>query len=144
MRNLIYIFVILFSIQTNAQNSTDKGWFRIDLLTYEKTTNDTIRGAIIELYSGQKRLEVYLSDFDGKSNFIINEKDIVDKNILLKVHGPKCSIFEKEYNITGDLETIINLEYGESEYTHFDKRGEIYKKLKIKSTFLKKGCGAEN
>ncbi len=48
------MFVILFSIQTNGQNSTKKKQFRIDLLTVEKTTNDTIISSIIEIYSGEK------------------------------------------------------------------------------------------
>ncbi|WP_303317328.1 hypothetical protein Q4Q34_01395 [Flavivirga abyssicola] len=132
MKHLIYIIIILFSIQTNGQNSTEKKQFRIDLLTVEKTTNDTIISSIIEIYSGEKRIETSTSDFDGISIFFIKSKDVIDDKIRLKIYGPKCSIFEKEYILTDDLNTKINLEYGETEYTHHNQTMEMYEKLNIK------------
>jgi hypothetical protein len=141
MKHLIYIFIILFSIQTNGQNSTKKKQFRIDLLTVEKTTNDTIISSIIEIYSGEKRIETDKSDFDGISIFFIKTKDIINDKIRLKIYGLKCSIFEKEYILTDDLNTKINLEYGETEYTHHNQTMEMYKKLNIKLKIFE--CGFE-
>ena len=132
MKHLIYIIIIFISIQTNGQNSNEKKKFRIDLLTVEKNSNDTIRGSIIEVYSGEKRIKTDLSDFDGVSRFLINSKDIVDDKIRLKIYGPKCSIFEKDYNLKDDLNTKIKLEYGETEYTHHNQLNRMYKKLNIK------------
>ncbi len=85
MKHLIYIIIILFSIQTNGQNSSEIKKFRIDLLTVEKTTNDTIISSIIEIYSGGKRIETDISDFDGISIFHINSKDVIDHKIRLKI-----------------------------------------------------------
>ena len=131
MKHLIYIIIILFSIQTNGQNSTDKKEFRIDLLTVEKTSKDTIISAIIETYSGGKRIQAAVSDFDGISIFNIDSENIVDNKIRFKIYGPKCRLFEKEYNLTVDLNTQINLEYGETEYTHYTQMSKMLDKLKI-------------
>ncbi len=132
MKHLIYIFIILFSIQTNGQNSTEKKQFRIDLLTVEKNTKDTLIGSIIEVFSGEKRIETDISDFDGISIFFLKSKDIVNNKIRLKIYGMKCAEFEKEFELTDDLNTEVYLEYGESEYTNRNQLSEMYKKLEIK------------
>ena len=131
--------ILLFSIQMNGQNENGKKQFRVDLLTVEKSSKDTIIGSIIEIYSGEKRIETDISDFDGISILVINSKDIVDDKIRLKIYGPKCSIFEKGYHLTNDLNTKINLEYGETEYTHHNQLSEMYKKLNIKPKVFE--CG---
>ena len=141
MKHLIYIIIILFSIQTNGQDSTEKKQFRIDLLTIEKSTKDTLIGSIIEVFSGEKRIETDISDFDGISIFFLKSKDIVNNKVRLKIHGMKCSVFEKEYELTADLNTKIYLEYGESEYTNPNQLSEMYKKLNIKSKMFE--CGFE-
>ena len=132
MKHLIYIIIILFSIQTNGQDSTEKKQFRIDILTIEKNTKDTLVGSIIEVFSGEKRIETDMSNFDGISIFFLKSKDITNNKIRLKIHGMKCSEFEKEFELTDDLNTEIYLEYGESEYTNKNQLSEIHKKLNIK------------
>ncbi|PKP15649.1 MAG: hypothetical protein CVU07_09450 [Bacteroidetes bacterium HGW-Bacteroidetes-23] len=132
MKYLIYTIIILFSIKTNGQNSTEKKQFRIDLLTIEKTTKDTLIGSIIEVFSGKKRIETDITDFDGISIFYLNSKNIINNKILIKIHGMKCSVFEKEYELTDDLNAKIYLEYGKSEYTNPNQLSEMYKKLNIK------------
>ena len=141
MKHLIYIIIILFSIQTNGQDSTEKQQFRIDLLTIEKSSKDTLIGSIIEVFSGEKRIETVISDFDGISIFYLKSKDIVNNKVRLKIHGMKCSVFEKEYELTADLNTKIYLEYGESEYTNPNQLSEMYKKLNIKPKMFE--CGFE-
>ena len=96
MKHLIYIICILISIQAIGQVSAEKKKFQIDLFTYEKTSNDTIRSSIIEIFSGNKRIETAISDFDGISIFFLKSKDIIDEKIELKVYGPKCEIFENK------------------------------------------------
>ena len=139
MKHIAYIIIIFLSIQTNGQNSTVKKEFRVDLLTVEKSSNDTFIGSIIEVYSGEKRIETDISNFDGISIFYINSKDVVNDKIRLKIYGPKCSVFEKEYNLENDLNTRINLEYGKTEYTHHNQLSEMYKKLNIKPKLFE--CG---
>ncbi len=143
MKNLIYIILFVFSVQTNAQKSSEKKKFRIELLTYEKTSNDTISISIIEVYSGGKRIETSISGFDGISIFYINSEEVVDHKINLKIYGPKCSIFEKEYNLTDDLNTKINLEYGDTEYTHHNQRFKMHKKLNIELKYSEVECEYE-
>ena len=132
MKHLIYIIIALFSIQTNGQDSTEKKQFRVDLLTIEKNTKDTFVGSIIEVFSGEKRIETDMTDFDGISIFFLKSHDIVNNKIRLKIHGLKCSIFEKEYELSNDLNTKVYLEYGESEYTNRNQISEMRKKLDIK------------
>jgi hypothetical protein len=131
MKHLIYIIIFLLSIQTNGQNSTEKRKYRIDLLTVEKTSKDTIISAIIETYSGGKRIQTAVSNFDGISIFYIDSKNVVDNRIRLKIYGPKCRIFEEEYNLKTDLNIKINLDYGETEYTHYTQMSKMLEKLKI-------------
>jgi hypothetical protein len=110
-------------------------------LTVEKTSNDTIISSIIEVYSGEKRIETDISDFDGISIFFIKTKDIINDKIRLKIYSPKCRIFEKEYNLTDNLNAKIDLEYGETEFTHHNQTMEMYKKLNIKPKMFE--CGYE-
>ncbi|WP_298426906.1 hypothetical protein [uncultured Kordia sp.] len=131
MKHLIYIIIILFSIQTNGQNSTEKNQFRVDLLTVEKHTKDTLIGSIVEVFSGERRIETSISDFDGISIFFLKSKDIANDKIRLKIHGMNCSEFEMEYELNNDLNTKIYLEYGESEYTNRNQLIEMYKKFDI-------------
>ncbi len=141
MKYLIYIIIILLSIQTNGQNSTEQKQFRIDLLTIEKNTKDSLIGSIIEVFSGKKRIETDISNFDGISIFFLKSKDIMDNKIRLKIHGMKCVVFEKEYELIDDLNTEIYLEYGVSEYTNKNQLSEMHKKLNIKLKVFE--CGIE-
>jgi hypothetical protein len=84
------------------------------------------------VFSGEKRIETSISDFDGISIFSLKSKDIVNNNIRLKIHGINCSVFEKEHELNNDLNTKIYLEYGESEYTNRNQLSEMYKNLDIK------------
>jgi len=131
MKHLVYIIIILFSIQTNGQNSTEKTQFRVDLLTIEKQTKDTLIRSIVEVFSGEKRIETSISDFDGISIFFLKSKDIINNKIRLKIQGINCSVFEKEYELNNDLNAKIYLEYGASEYTNGNQLTEMYKKLDI-------------
>ncbi|KAB1067414.1 hypothetical protein F6U93_10220 [Tamlana haliotis] len=132
MKHLIYIILICFCIQLNGQNGNDIKDFTIKLTLIEKNSNNLLAGSIIEIFSGQTRIKTDVSDFDGISFFYLNPKNIIDNKILLKIHGLKCKILEKEFTINNDLNTKIYLEYGETEYTHPKQISEMYKKLNIK------------
>ena len=123
----------------NGQNSTKKEQFRIDLLILEKNSKDTLIGSIVEVFSGEKRIETSISDFDGISIFFLSSEDIINNKIRFKIHGMKCSLFEKEYELSDDLNAEIYLEYGQSEYTHPNQLSEMYKKLHIKPKVFE--CG---
>lgn len=132
MKHLIYIILIFFSIQTNSQNVEEIKDFRIDLLTIEKNSKEMLAGSIIEIFSGKVRIETDISDFDGLSIFYINPNDIVNNKILLKIHGLKCELLEKEFTLNNDLSIKIYLEYGETEYNSPKQLSEMYNKLNIK------------
>ncbi len=105
-------------------------------MTIEKNSKDTLVGSIIEVFSGKKRIETDITDFDGISIFFLKTNSIVNNKIRLKIHGLNCSIFEKEYELSNDLNTKVYLEYGESEYTNRNQISEMRKKLDIKLKLL--------
>ncbi|SHG44354.1 hypothetical protein SAMN05444148_0153 [Winogradskyella jejuensis] len=129
----------------NAQRPDLKKDITVTLITYEKTTNDTVRFSIIEVFSGSNRIKTSVSDFDGIGVFKIKVKDIFDENIRLKVHGPKCVIFEKKYEIKDDLKIEIPLKYGKTEYVDFTELHIMQSKLNIKPVFSEElECGFED
>ncbi len=44
MKNIIYILFLLFSLSVIGQTENIKNEFRVDLLTIEKNTKDTLTG----------------------------------------------------------------------------------------------------
>lgn len=142
MKDIIYIIAFLFFIHSNGQNKSLKDKFRVDLLIIEKTTKDTLVSSIIEVFSGGKRIETNISDFDGISVFGINSKEVVNNKILLRVHGVKCSVFEKEYELIEDMHTRVYLEYGNSDYSHRNQLSKMYKILNIEPKVYEE-CGFE-
>ncbi|MCX2839837.1 hypothetical protein OQ279_17055 [Salinimicrobium sp. MT39] len=132
MKNFSYILFFLLCIQVNGQNPPDRKQFKVDLLTIEKKSKDTLAGSIIEIYSGGKRIETDITDFDGISIFYLNESDIVDKKIRLKIYGLKCKFYESTFSIKEDLKKTIYLQYGQTEYNDPHQIHKMYEKLNIK------------
>ncbi|RDI54796.1 hypothetical protein [Flavobacterium glaciei] len=84
MKKIIYILFLLFSLSIIGQTENLKKNFRVDLLTVEKNTKDTLIGTFTEIYSGNKRIEAKCcTNFDGIDIFYINPKDIVDNRIYI-------------------------------------------------------------
>ncbi len=133
MKNIIYILFLLFSLSIIGQTENIKKDFRVDLLTIEKNTRDTLIGTFTEIYSGNKRIKAECcTDFDGIDIFYINPKDIVDNRIYMKFYGRKCKPYKKKFIIRGDLKTTIYLKYGKTEYNTKIKDFEMmFKKLNI-------------
>ena len=131
MKNLNYILLFLLCIQVNGQNLPDRKQLRVDLLTIEKNIKDTLAGSVIEIYSGGKRIETDITDFDGISIFYLNVADIADKEIRLKIYGLRCKLYESTLTINEDLKKTIYLQYGETDYTSPHQLSEMYKKLDI-------------
>lgn len=135
MKKIIYILFLLFSLSIIGQTENLKKNFRVDLLTVEKNTKDTLIGTFTEIYSGNKRIGAKCcTDFDGIDIFYINPKDIVDNIIYMKFYGRKCKPYKKKFIIRGDLKTTIYLTYGKTEYNSKIEDFEMmFKKLNIKS-----------
>ena len=141
MGKIIYIVFILFSLSIIGQTENIKKDFRVDLLTIEKNTRDTLIGTFTEIYSGNKRIKAECcTDFDGIDIFYINPKDIVDNRIYMKFYGRKCKPYKKKFIIRGDLKTTIYLKYGKTEYNSKIEDFEMmFKKLNIEYDTFK--CG---
>lgn len=144
MKNLIYILTLLCSLVISAQNLTSKGRFRIELRTLEKSNNDIISHSIVEVFSINKRIATSISNFDGISILYLNSVDVINDVVRLKVHAPKCKIFEMNYTITNDSKIKIPLEYGKTDYQNHNQTMEMYKKLKISPSYLGDVCGFED
>jgi hypothetical protein len=133
MKNTIYTLLVLFSLSIFGQTKKFKKDFRIDLLTIEKNTKDTLIGTFTEVYSGNKRIQAKCcSDFDGIDIFYLNPQDIVDNTIYMIFYARKCKPFKKKFKIKSDLKTTIYLSYGKTDYnTKIDDFLMMFKKLNI-------------
>jgi hypothetical protein len=141
MKNIIYILFLLFSLSVIGQTENIKNEFRVDLLTIEKNTKDTLTGTFTEVYSGNKRIEAKCcTDFNGIDIFYIDPKEIIDNSIDMKFYGRRCKTYKKKFIITGDLKATIYLEYGKTEYnTKIEDFEMMFKKLNIEHDTFK--CG---
>ncbi len=141
MKNIIYTLFVLFSLSIFGQTEKFKKNFRVDLLTIEKNTKDTLIGTFTEVYSGNKRIQAKCcSDFDGIDIFYLNPQDIVDNTIYMKFYARKCKPFKKKFIIKSDLKTTIYLSYGKTDYnTKIDDFLMMFKKLNIEMDTFK--CG---
>lgn len=132
MKKIIYILSLLVSLSMLGQTENYKKDFRIDLLTIEKNTKDTLIGTFTEVYSGNKKIKARCcSDFDGIDIFYINPLDIVDNTIYMKFYARNCKPSKKKFIIKGDLKTTIYLKYGKTEYTKIEDFEMMSKKLNI-------------
>jgi len=141
MKKIIYILPLLFSLSIIGQTENSKKKFRIELLTIEKKTKDTLIGSFTEIYSGHKRIKAKCcTDFDGIDIFYIDTKDIVDNSIYMKIYGRKCKPYKKKFSIKDDLKTTVYLKYGKTEYNTKIKDFEMmFKKLNIETDSF--NCG---
>ncbi|MFH6971742.1 hypothetical protein [Flavobacterium petrolei] len=141
MKNIIYTLFVLFSLSIFGQTEKFKKDFRVDLLTIEKNTKDTLIGTFTEVYSGNKRIQAKCcSDFDGIDIFYLNPQDIVDNTIYMKFYARKCKPYKKKFIIKSDLKTTIYLKYGKTDYnTKTDDFLMMFKKLNIEMDTFK--CG---
>ena len=104
MKKIIYTLFAIFSLSMFGQTENFKRDFRVDLLTIEKKTKDTLIGTFTEVYSGNKRIKAKCcSDFDGIDIFYLNPQDIVDNTIYMKFYARKCKPYKKKFIIKSDL-----------------------------------------
>jgi len=132
MNRIFYITIFLLSHYVNGQNANEIKDFRVDLLTIEKNSKEIIAGSIIEIFSGGKRIETDVSDFDGISIFLLNSEAVVDNKIRLIIYGPKCKRYTKKYYINSDLKININLKYGKTKYQTYKDYPLMLSELNIK------------
>ena len=103
----------------------------LNLKTIIKDSTDVLSYSIIEIFSGDVRIDTGQTDFDGIDIFVISSGSIIDNKILIKIYGIKCEVFENEYMINDNLKLIINIEYRETTYNHLSQMGDMFKKLNI-------------
>lgn len=141
MKKIIYTLFAIFSLSMFGQTENFKRDFRVDLLTMEKKTKDTLIGTFTEVYSGNKRIQAKCcSDFDGIDIFYLNPQDIIDNTIYMKFYARKCKPYKKKFIIKSDLKTTIYLKYGKTDYnTKIDDFLMMFKKLNIEMDTFK--CG---
>ena len=71
----------------------------LNLKTIIKDSTDVLPFSIIEIFSGDVRIDTGQTDFDGIDIFVISSGSIIDNKILIKIYGIKCEVFENEYMI---------------------------------------------
>ena len=75
MNRFIFFIFCLLSILTRGQNVTfNKDDIYLELLFIEEKTKDSLPISIVEIYSGGKRIDAGMSDYQGIC-FLVLEKE---------------------------------------------------------------------
>lgn len=131
MKSIISVLILFLFLSGNAQGTINQKDIRIDLFTTEKKSKNIVIGAIVEVLSGNKRIETSFSDFDGICIFYLNPSKIIKNKIVLKIYGPKCRTFKKEFLISSDSKIKIDLSYGKTKYQSYKDLDMMLSKLNI-------------
>jgi hypothetical protein len=118
------------SILTRGQNVTfNKDDIYLELLFIEEKTKDSLPLSIVEIYSGGKRIDAGMSDYQGICFLVLEKEDVVNGKINLKVYGLKCKPHKQKMSLYEGLNTTIKLKYGKTEYNSRDDQLYMMKKL---------------
>lgn len=77
--------------------------------------------------------------FNGVEILSLNQNDIVDNKIVMKIYGMKCKPIKKKFIVNEDVNTTIYLKYGKTDYNKVTDYDWMRKKLNIEYEIVK--CG---
>jgi hypothetical protein len=140
MKTILSLLIIIIAVNAVGQNIDSKKDIVFRYLAVEINTKDTLIGAFTEVFSGNKRiLAKCCTDFNGVEILSLNQNDIVDNKIVMKVYGMKCKPIKKKFIVNGDVNTTIYLKYGKTDYNKKTDYDWMRKKLNIECEIIK--CG---
>ncbi|WP_298884242.1 hypothetical protein [uncultured Polaribacter sp.] len=128
MKNIIYILFLIVGISTYGQN-TSEDRYKVEFNFVQEETKELLPGSIIEIFSGNERIDVGISDFSGNHYFYLKKRKIKHNKISIKVYGIKCKVHKQKLILKNNLKKTIFLKYGETEYVNRKNLGEFIKKL---------------
>lgn len=129
MRRILYLLCMLLGTSAFAQTAKFERKLEFVFTILQKETKTLMPGSIVEVFSGDKRIDVGISDYSGRQFAYLNPKDIIDNKILIKVYGIKCKPHEQTMIVKQDLAKTIYLSYGNTEYTKASDIGKLMKKF---------------
>jgi hypothetical protein len=138
MKTILSLLIIIITVNAVGQNIDSKKDIVFRYLAVEINTKDTLIGAFTEVFSGNKRiLAKCCTDFNGVEILSLNQNDIVDNKIVMKVYGMKCKPIKKKFIVNGDVNTTIYLKYGKTDYNKKTDYDWMRKKLNIEYEIVK-------
>ena len=138
MKTILSLLII--TINAVGQNIDSKKDIVFRYLAVEKNTKDTLIGAFTEVFSGNKRIKAKCcTDFNGVEILSLNQNDIVDNKIVMKIYGMKCKPIKKKFIVNENVNTTIYLKYGKTDYNKVTDYDWMRKKLNIEYEIVK--CG---
>jgi hypothetical protein len=138
MKTILSLLILIITVNAVGQNIDSKKYIDFRYLAVEKNTKDTLIGAFTEIFSGNKRiLAKCCTDFNGVEILSLNQNDIVDNKIVMKIYGMKCKPIKKKFIVNGDVNTTIYLKYGKTDYNKITDDEWMRKKLNIKYEIVK-------
>jgi hypothetical protein len=140
MKTILSLLIIIITVNAVGQNIDSKKDIVFRYLAVEKNTKDTLIGAFTEVFSGNKRIKAKCcTDFNGVEILSLNQNDIVDNKIVMKIYGMKCKPIKKKFIVNEDVNTTIYLKYGKTDYNKVTDYDWMRKKLNIEYEIVK--CG---
>lgn len=130
MNRLVFFLILLAGTFTQGQNLTfEKDYILLELMFIEQKSQDSLPGSIVEIFSGEKRINVGMSDYQGICVLSLKKEDIVNDNIHLNVYGIKCKPHKQMMSLNEGVNSTIILEYGKTEYNSRDDQLMMMRKL---------------
>ena len=129
MKNIIYIILLIVGIFTYDQNTSFEDKYKVEFKFVQEETKELLPESIIEIFSGNERIDVGISDFSGNQYFYLKKRRIKHNTINIKVYGIKCKVHKQKLIFKNNLKKTIFLKYGETEYVNRKNSGEFIKKL---------------
>jgi hypothetical protein len=129
MKHIIYILFLIIGISTYGQNTSFEEKYKVEFKFVQKETKELLPGSIIEIFSGNERIDVGISDFSGNQYFYLKKSEIKQDKIVIKVYGIKCKTLKQKLILKNNMKKTIFLKYGETEYVNHRDIGEFIKKL---------------
>ncbi|MFC5048412.1 hypothetical protein ACFSTE_13740 [Aquimarina hainanensis] len=118
---LTYLSALLLFLNSNAQTiSNESKMLHTIFKVIDAHAHIEAPLTIIEISSGNKRINRVQTDFDGLSPWDICSKELIDHKFKIKVFGMNYKPFEKGYSIKND--TILTIKLYPSEVKFKNKR----------------------
>ncbi|MBG6130330.1 hypothetical protein IWQ47_001587 [Aquimarina sp. EL_43] len=120
---LIYLSALLLFLNCRAQSTNSKNkilhtFFKV----IDADSHTEVPIAVIVINSGNKRIDVIDTDYDGIGIWEVCSKKIVNHNIKISVFGMNYKPFEKSYTITTDTKLTIELKSGKGKFKNREER----------------------
>ena len=102
-----YIILLIVGIFTYDQNTSFEDKYKVEFKFVQEETKELLPESIIEIFSGNERIDVGISDFSGNQYFYLKKRRIKHNTINIKVYGIKCKVHKQKLIFKNNLKKIF-------------------------------------